>query len=186
MRDVLIETANLQLRDFKQTDWKEVHKYSVDPEVVKYMEWGPNTTEQTLAFIDRVLLAQRANPRTIFEFAVIHREEERLIGACGIRVAQFDPRQADLGYCFNRSYWGLGFGSEAAQALIDFGFDKLKLHRAWATCDAENVGSARVLRKCGMRQEGHFIKDKNIKGHWRDTLLFAMLREEWDARRKSP
>jgi len=37
-----------------------------------------------------------------------------------------------------------------------------------------------------MRQEGHFIKDKNIKGHWRDTLLFAMLREEWDARRKSP
>lgn len=180
---VAIETKNLLLRDFKQTDWKDVHQYSIDPEVVKFMEWGPNTSDQTLAFIDRVLDAQRLKPRMTYEFAVVLREEDKLIGAAGIRVSSFEPRQADLGYCFNRNYWGRGYASESCQALLDFGFGELKLHRVWATCDAENIGSASVLKKSGMRQEAHFIKDKNIKGRWRDTFLFAILREEWEARR---
>lgn len=184
MKGVSIETKNLLLREFKQTDWKDVQQYSSDPEVVRFMEWGPNTSDQTLDFVDRAIDAQRQKPRVTFEFAVILPEEKKLIGAAGIRINGFDSRQADLGYCFNRNYWRRGYASEACQALIDFGFTELQLHRAWATCDSDNIGSASVLKKSGMRQEGHFIKDKNIKGTYRDTYLFAILRDEWEAKRR--
>ena len=181
MNNVVIDTQNLQLRDFKQTDWQEVQEYSSDPEVVRFMEWGPNSREQTMDFVDRARESARKKPRLTYELAVILRAENKLIGAAGIRVAPYDNQQADLGYCYNRNYWGKGFATEACKSLIDFGFEKLNLHRIWATCDAENVGSATVLQKSGMRKEGHFVKDKNIKGRWRDTFLFAILCEEWSA-----
>lgn len=174
-----IETPRLLLRDFKQTDWKDVHEYATDLEVVKYMEWGPNSSDETIAFVDHALDKAREKPRGFFEFAVIVREEGKLIGACGLRVLPGDKEQADIGYCYNRNYWHKGYATEASRALVNFGFGELKLHRIHATCDAENLGSARVLKNCSMRQEAHLKEDKKIKGRWRDTFLFAILEHEW-------
>jgi [ribosomal protein S5]-alanine N-acetyltransferase len=180
MQKLQLQTDRLVLRDFKATDWKEVHEYATDPDVVKFMEWGPNSTEETQHFIDVAIEMQRQNPRRTFEFAVTLKDTGRLIGAAGLRINPGGSDTADIGYCYNKTYWRQGFSSEACARLIRMGFIDLGLHRIWATCDADNVGSAGVLRKCGMRQEGHFIKDKNIKGRWRDTLFFAILREEWE------
>lgn len=174
-----LESERLLLREWKRTDWKDVHEYAKDPDVVRFMEWGPNTTDETLHFVDTALDSQRIKPRKAFEFAVVLKETGKVIGACGLRVLPFDGEQADVGYVFNKSYWGQGYGSEACSRIIKFGFEELSLHRIFATCDADNSGSSGVLRKSGMRQEGHFVQDKKIKGTWRDTLLLAVLRDEW-------
>jgi RimJ/RimL family protein N-acetyltransferase len=178
--DLQLETARLVLREFKRTDWKEVHQYACDPDVVTYMEWGPNTPEQTKQFISQSIENQREKPRRIYDFAVTLRDDGKLIGACGMRLLPMDNQQADFGYCYNKAFWRQGYGSEAARAILKLGFGSFGLHRMFATCDARNAGSAAVLRSCGLRQEAHFIKDKRIKGVWRDTLLFAILREEWE------
>ena len=173
----LIETGRLILREFVKSDWKAVHLYAADPEVVKYLEWGPNTPDETVSFLDGTLHCQKEKPRKIYEFAITLKPDQQLIGACGLRIHE-NQEQAEMGYCFNRQYWRQGYASEAARAVMEYSFANLKLHRMTATCDANNLGSAGVLRKIGMRQEGHFIKDCKIRGEWRDTLQFAILKEE--------
>jgi len=68
--------------------------------------------------------------------------------------------------------------TETVKRVIDFGFSELGLHRIYATLAPENVASARVLEKAGMRREGHLRKHRYIKGEWRDSLLYAILESE--------
>lgn len=177
----MLDTERLLLREFVKSDWKAVHEYACDPEVVRYLEWGPNTADESVGFLDATIACQRERPRRVHEFAVVHKADNKLIGGCGIRINEADWELAEIGYCFNRNYWNKGYASEAASKVIAFGFERLNLHRVFATCDADNIGSASVLAKCGMRKEGHFLQDKKVRGRWRDTFLFAILKEEWQA-----
>jgi GNAT superfamily N-acetyltransferase len=72
-----------------------------------------------------------------------------------------------------RHAWGRGYATEAAAALLAFGFDEAGLHKISATCDPENIGSSRVLQKIGMRQEGRLQDHLLVRGQWRDRLLYA-------------
>jgi [ribosomal protein S5]-alanine N-acetyltransferase len=177
-----LETERLILREFVKSDWKAVHEYASDLEVVQYLEWGPNTADESLSFLEGTLACQKEKPRRIFEFAITLKENGKLIGACGIRLHDQNHEQADLGYCFNRQYWGKGYASEASKAVVDFAFKTLGLHRIVATCDTSNLASAAVLRKTGLRQEGHFIQERKVREVWRDTLQFAVLRSEYQGR----
>jgi [ribosomal protein S5]-alanine N-acetyltransferase len=174
-----VETERLILREFLKSDWKAVHEYASDPEVVQFLEFGPNSADESLSFLEGTLACQKEKPRRIWEFAITLKENGRLIGACGIRLRAEDNEQAEMGYCYNRHYWGNGYASEAARAVVDFGFRSLKLHRIVASCDSNNLASAAVLRNAGMQQEGHFKLERKVKGVWRDTLHFAILRNEY-------
>ena len=132
----------------------------------------------------RALAAQAEAPRTKFEFAVTLAESGRLIGGCGIRAASRGNRSADMGYCLRKDAWGRGYATEAAEAVLAFGFDVLNNHRIVATCDTENLASARVLEKLGMRREAHFREDARLRGRWRDSYLYAVLEQEWRERRE--
>lgn len=178
-KKLTLATPRLVLRDFQLNDWKAVHEYASDERVVEFLEWGPNAPPDTIQFIEGSIARQRDHPRQIFEFAVVLRESETLIGACGIRVNPQDAEQAEVGYCYNRRYWAKGYAREACRAVVDFGFTELSLHRIYAMCDSRNAGSAKVLAGAGMRLEGESLQDKKIRGIWRDTLHFAILKEEW-------
>ncbi|WP_246320285.1 GNAT family N-acetyltransferase [Paenibacillus qinlingensis] len=116
---------------------------------------GPNRLEDTIAFIEEVV-----------------KDTNVLIEACNL------GSQGELGYSINRDYWGFGFATEATKAMINLGFKDLKLHRIYATCRPNNVGSYRVLEKIGMRREGHLRVDRFFKGKWHDSFLYAILRSE--------
>ena len=178
-RDVTIETEGLVLREFRRDDREKVHEYAVDPEVYRYMPWGPNTEDETDAFIERAIASRHRDPRLHFELAITLAEDGRLIGGGGIRAADEYFRAADMGYCLRRDAWGLGFGTEAAAGLIGFGFEQLCVHRIWATCDTRNVRSARVLEKAGMKLEGTMRDDTWLRGHWRSSHLYSVLDDEW-------
>lgn len=169
------------LREFVHADWESVQVYSSDPEVAKYVEWGPNTPSETKNFVRRAIDLSKDRPRQAFELAVTMTSTGTVVGGCGLTITLPKFKTAAIGYVFNRDYWGQGVASEAARALLKFGFDELGLHRIYATCDSRNVGSARVMEKCGMRFEGEFKADMQIKGTWRDTKLYAILEDEWRA-----
>jgi RimJ/RimL family protein N-acetyltransferase len=173
-------TQRLMLRELGELDWPAVHEYASDPEVVRYMLWGPNTAAESLGFVQRAMEYRCEQPRMVYDLAVIIKAQGRLIGGCGIQVLDnSDDREGEIGYCFNRRYWGHGYATEAARALVEFGFSELGLHRISATCDPENVPSARVLEKIGMQREGHLREHKWQRGRWRDSLLYAILEHEW-------
>lgn len=173
-----LETDRLILRELEEGDWQAVHEYASDPEVVRYVEWGPNTEADTLIFIAQALV-QRKQPRGYYGFAVVLKAERQLIGGCSLVVSDPELREGWIGYVFNRRFWGHGYATEVARALIAFGFEQLSLHRIFATCDPANVASTRVLKKTGMRQEGHLREHKWQKGKWRDSYLYAILDHEW-------
>ena len=88
-------------------------------------------------------------------------------------------REGNIGYELDPVYWGYGYATEAARAMLAFGFDDLGLHRIRAECVADNVASVHVLQKLGMRCEAHFREDEYFNGRWWESLVYAMLHHEW-------
>lgn len=140
---------------------------------------GPNSAQDSRAYVDTSVELAKAVPRLIFKLAVELRDGPRLIGGCDLQVFSVPFRRARIGYTFHPEYWGRGFATEAARLLIAFGFGELQLHRIEAICDPRNAASARVLQKAGMTLEGKCRHDVLVRGTWRDSLLFGILDAQW-------
>lgn len=172
-----LESNRLIIREFTQQDIFAVHQYASNPEVAKYMIWGPNTEEETEAFIARTIEMQGQHPRLDYEFAVILKANDVLIGGCGIHVSE--PRQGEIGYCFHPLHWRQGYAAEAAKTLLHFGFGELGLHRIYATCRPDNEGSANVMKRIGMKYEGFLRGHMWHKGEWHDSHQYSILEDEY-------
>jgi len=176
---VRLEGDRLVLREFQPSDVEAVHAYAGDPLVTRYMAWGPNELEETRAFVEQAMRLARDEPRMTYELAVTLRGTGELIGGIGLRVHSVEHRNGDIVYLLRRDRWGRGYAAEAARLLLHFGFDRLGLHRIWATCDPENAPSIRVLQKIGMQWEGRIRHQYLVRGRWRDSELYAILEDEW-------
>ena len=179
MQSFEIRTPRLTLRPFIESDWRLVHDYNADPQVVRYMRWGPNREADTIAFVSRAIANSTAAPRTEFDFAVVRSEDDALIGNCNLRLTGDAALEGTIGYLFHPDHWGNGFATETVEALLQHGFEHLGLHRIVANCHSENLASQRVLEKNGMRLEAHFRRQTFLRGGWVDMYLYAMLKEEW-------
>lgn len=173
-----IETERLIIREFVAGDMQAVHAYASDPLVARYMMWGPNSEEETGNYIELTLDMQKEQPRRSYELAAVLKATGQLIGGCGLTLSE--PAQGEIGYCFNPLFWRQGYTSEAAAALLAFGFQELGLHRIYATCRPENIGSASVMQKIGMRYEGHLREHMWHKEKWHDSYLYSILQAEYE------
>jgi ribosomal-protein-alanine N-acetyltransferase len=179
IRQMELVTERLILREFIESDWPAVLAYQSDPRYLRYYEWTERTPEAARAFVQMFVAHQREQPRTKFQLAVTLKSDGQLIGNCGIRMASIDAHEGDIGYELAPCHWGRGYATEAARAMVRFGFTGLGLHRIWAECNADNTASAHVLEKLGMRCEGRLRDKAYYKGRWWDTLLYAVLDYEW-------
>lgn len=171
-----IETSRLIIRDFVLEDWASVHLYASDVAVTEYMIWGPNSEDDTKGYLEQIISMQQQNPRKDYEFAVTLKESGLLIGGCGIHVDEYN---GEIGYCFNPNFWGQGYASEAALAMLSYGFKDLRLNRIYATCRPKNIRSSEVMKRVGMKQEGHLREHMWHKGNFHDSYLFSILQKEF-------
>ena len=172
-------TERLHLREFVREDWTAVYAYQSDPRYLRYYHWQERREVDVQQFIQILLEQQAAQPRYKYQFAVVLRETGHLIGNCGVRKESAKARVADMGYELDPEHWGKGYATEAATAVLEFGFTVLKVHRIWANAIADNVGSRRVLEKIGMQHEGTLRENEWMKGRWWDTVLYGILEQEW-------
>jgi [ribosomal protein S5]-alanine N-acetyltransferase len=179
---MILETHRLLMRDFVEADWQAVFAYQSAPLYLHYNSWTHRTESDVCKFIQMFIGEQKEQPRTKFQLAIILKEENQLIGNCGIRINDLEMREANIGYELNTQYWGQGYATEAAQAVVKLGFEELGMHRIWSWCVAQNLASVRVLEKIGMRREGHLREKELIKGRWYDNFLYAILDHEWKAK----
>ncbi len=174
MSTVSIETERLRVRSFTADDWQAVHAYTGDPGVMTYLPEEVMTEEQTRQFVAESM-AEEAQA-----YAVDLRAEDRLIGHVSFHP-WFAPRIYEIGWVFHPRFHGRGYATEAAAALLRYGFESLQVHRVIATCQPENTPSSRVMEKLGMQREGHFRKCTFRDGTWWDEYFYALLEEEWFA-----
>lgn len=145
-------------------DWQAVHEYASQGEILIYEPWGPNSVEDTKAFVDQSIAHAKENPQRTFECAICLKESGQLIGGCGLKYLMHDPEVLNLGYIINPKYWTQGFATEAAVALIKYAHNNLTFKSIKATCDEQNIQSIRVLEKCGMKRtkvSSRMLKLKN-------------------------
>ncbi|NLP37570.1 MAG: GNAT family N-acetyltransferase [Firmicutes bacterium] len=180
---IKLETDRLILRPLGTKDFDTYYSYTSVPENMTYMIFGPYTPEEAMRFLKMCETWWQEDPPPIYEFAVILKETGKMIGNSGIYMDDERRLTGMLGWCFHRDYWNKGYATESVQALLKFGFEELKLHRIHAECNADNIGSARVMEKVGMRREGHFIKNRfdrvGDKKMWYDEFFYGILREEY-------
>jgi RimJ/RimL family protein N-acetyltransferase len=180
----MLSTPRLVLRDFTPEDWPAIWAYQNKPAYLEYYEWESRTPEAVQAFVQQQVANQREHPRQKFQFVVQLKSTGKLIGNCGIRMRSAGACEADIGYEFDPAHWRQGYATEAAALVLAFGFTELRLHRIWASCLADNRRSARVLEKLGMRLEGRLRENQYFKDRWWDSLIYAVLDHEWQARQK--
>lgn len=111
-------------------------------------------------------------------FAVTIREKEELIGAVGLSIIQ-EHKRGELGYWLGASYWDQGFCTEAAQAVVAYGFEELNLNRIHANHFATNPASGRVMMKIGMTREGVLRSHLEKWGEYKDMVCYGILRSEY-------
>jgi RimJ/RimL family protein N-acetyltransferase len=175
-----IITERLVLREFVESDWESVLAYQREPMYLRYYAWTDRSQEEVEEFISWFITAQHDLPRRRYQLAIIEKETGKLVGNCGLRLSDPPLNEGDIGYEIGEAYWRRGYATEATREMLRLGFESLSLHRVWATCVAENIGSARVLEKLGMRQEGILVERDFYKGKWWDHRLFAILEREWN------
>ncbi|UFS58408.1 GNAT family N-acetyltransferase [Subtercola endophyticus] len=107
----------------------------------------------------------------------------RVIGDLTVFLRSVANKQAELGWAFHPDFQHRGYATEAAERMLDFAFTELDAHRVTADLDPRNDASAALAKRLGMRQEAHFREDIFTKGAFADTAIFAILRNEWTARR---
>jgi RimJ/RimL family protein N-acetyltransferase len=191
-RQPTLETARLRLRPFRMTDADDVQRLAGDRAVADTTLNIPHPYED--GFAERWI----GNHRDWFElgqqvvFAVVlkaatakpdqprHLSAARLIGAVGLLIDRQDQR-AELGYWIGKPYWNQGYCTEAARAVVDFGFERLGLNRIYAHHFVRNPASGRVLQKLGMAHEGHLRQHVRKWDAFEDLELYAVLKEQWPA-----
>jgi RimJ/RimL family protein N-acetyltransferase len=114
--------------------------------------------------------------------AITSRADGRLCGSAGLRLEP-EHQRAELGYWIGVPYWGNGYATEAAQAMLQYGFDVLKLHRVSASCMTHNPASGKILLKLGMRHEGCLREHQCKWGEFVDVDCYGILREDWERSR---
>jgi [ribosomal protein S5]-alanine N-acetyltransferase len=175
---MILATGRLSLRPFEEPDWHAMHAIAADPEVARFMPSDPRTEHETRDLVQWMIQGPNDHPPH-YDFAVLLQADGTLIGSCSLGRRYDEVDQAELSYMLNRAYWGHGYATEAAHAVLTYGFTELGLHRVFATCRPSNSASVRVLEKLGMQREGYLRQHRWMKGHWQDSLLFAVLDHEW-------
>lgn len=172
-----IETERLILRKITMEDAADIHRYASNPEVSKYVFWEAHhslgATEDYIKFILDLYENGKLSP-----WGIQHKEDGKIIGTVDFVNWQPQHRTAEIGYAFSKEYWGRGMATEAAKALIKFGFSDMDLVRIQAKCLVENAGSERVMEKAGMAFEGVLRKFIFIKGSHYDVKMYSIIKED--------
>lgn len=179
---ICLETPRLLLREHQPDDWRAIYAFESDPENARYLDQHPRSEAEIQLLLPQVIAWRYARPRLHYAFAMVRRADQALIGWCTLHLRGRQLDAGEIGYALRRDCWGQGYATETARALLRFGFEQLGLRRISAECHPDNTGSWRVMEKAGMRREGLLRQNTCIRGAWTDTLVYAMVAEDWSSR----
>lgn len=171
-----IATERLIFRRFRESDAVAVTTILQDRDVTRWLSSVPWPYPDGAATEH---IAANCSPEA--ESRVVNRAitlDGVFIGSVGL-TRHVDHQRAYLGYYLGQPWWGHGYMSEAAAAMIQLAFEHLNCVRVDSSCFATNAGSANVLRKLGFREEGLRRKMYFRMNQWNDEAIFGLLREEW-------
>ncbi|WP_162833561.1 GNAT family protein [Streptomyces sp. CB09001] len=173
-----LDTGRLRLRPVAEADADFLYAMHSSTHVMRYWD-SPPWTERSRAGRFVEMCRTMAEEGTGVRVAVDRASDGAFVGWCCL--VEWNPvcRSASLGYCLDEAMWGRGYATEAAHALLRWGFDTLDLNRVQAEADTRNAASARVLEKVGFVREGTLREDCVVDSEVSDSWVYGLIRREW-------
>lgn len=174
----MIETDRLILREMKKSDARDMYEYSSNPMTSEFLLWDVHKDlDFTQDFINYVISKYKVGEYN--DWALEHKEDKKMIGTCGFTRIDEDNRVAEIGYVLNPDYWGEGLATEAVEAVLNFAFDTMNMHRVEAKFMFGNDASLAVMKKVGMKFEGYQRDAMYVKGRYRTIGIASILKNEY-------
>lgn len=174
-----LETKRLRFRSLKLSDTTVIQEAAGKREISDTMISIPHPYPAGEA--ERYIFCQREAQKLgkSVTFVLELKSEKNFCGLMEIREIDREHSQAELSFWLRTHYWGQGYMGEGIQAVLQYGFEILKLNRFYAYHMLRNPASGRVLEKNGFRQEG-ILRQRVIKwGKFEDVALWAILYKDW-------
>ncbi|WP_033073360.1 GNAT family N-acetyltransferase [Sphingopyxis sp. MWB1] len=175
-----LTTQRLVLRQIRADDAPVLFPVLSDPQV---MIWWSSAPQETLAETQSYVAKNAAEDQGYGCWAITLSGDDTALG--WVVLYNGKPGVKEIGYILHRDHWGGGVAREAVSRVIDHGFDDLGLRRIFADTDPENHGSIAMLQRLGFQREGYLRAEWETHMGVRDTLIFGLLRDEWNAARAS-
>ncbi len=171
-------TDRLVLRKMQVIDSSDMFEYAKLDSVTRYLTWFSHKNEDyTKDYLKYI--STRYNTGDFYDWAVIYKQSNKMIGTCGFTKFDLHSNKAEIGYVLNPLFWGQGVAVEAAKAVMSFGFENLNLHRIEAKFIQGNSASLSVMKKLGMKFEGYARDEQFIKGQYKTIGTCAVLSDEF-------
>lgn len=184
--DYPLRTERLTLRPFMRGDVDAVYAYRRRDDVARFL------FDTALSRDECALVVQQRIGQTALEaegdkiiLGVELNDNAALIGEVSLIWRSVEARQGEVGWIFDPAYQGLGYATEASNAILDLAFGPGNIHRVAARCDVRNEASWRLMERLGMRREAHFREHAIFKSRWDEEFIYAILWQEWQAMRSA-
>lgn len=166
------------LRHLRRDDVPRLYEIFSDRKVTRY--WGTPPLANLAAAEDlRREIDDLFHRRSLFQWAVARRDDDRLLGTATLWHVVPAHRRAEIGFALGRRVWGRGYMGEALTTLIGFAFDSLGLFRLEADVDPRNAPSLRLLERLGFHREGLLRQRYHAPGEIQDSVILGLLAPEW-------
>jgi RimJ/RimL family protein N-acetyltransferase len=171
----------VRLRALEKSDADAMIRWASDEDVVRWHgppNWPASRVQQE-QFIERVTAPDYADKAFAIETL-----DGTLVGDCGLRTIEWRSRKAEFYITIGeKQLWDKGFGTDALKLISRLAFDKMNLNRLWLTVLVDNPRAVRCYEKCGFVREGLLRQESFVDGKYRDVLVMALLREDYDPTR---
>ncbi len=183
-RQPTLETPRLLLRPFAFEDAPALARLAGRREIADTTISVPHpySEQQAREWISHHM--ELGNEAKEAAFAIVEKNTGQLIGSAGLRDLNQEHSHAEMGCWIGVEFWGRGYATEAARALLQFGFEELQLNRIHAHHMLRNPASGRVLEKIGMRREGVLREAVRKWGKFEDVAILAVLNKDWPRRQQ--
>lgn len=183
---VHLETERLIIRDYVESDREDYFRLKSDPKTMYYLQdIQLLTREESDADLDKVLDDLKKDQRTFYFFHIELKDSHRQVGSAGYTVEEWTPvgKIVHAGYFTYPEFWNKGYVTEALHKILEFAFLEDNVYRVTTGCFAENIGSERVMQKCGMIKEAEHVDWEWHDGRMKTRLEYRLLKNEWNAMR---
>ena len=178
IQQAILETERLILRRFTLEDAPRVQLLAGDKAIAATTLNIPYPYEDGMAEEWIGTHKEQREAGKLENFALIQKEDNLLVGAIGLVIKkEFDS--AELGYWVGKPYWGKGYCTEAAQAVLKYSFEQLSLNRVFAGHFTINPASGRVMEKAGMKYEGCFRQSMKKGNEYFNLKYYSILKSEY-------
>jgi ribosomal-protein-alanine N-acetyltransferase len=169
-----IETERLSLRQVNHTDAKAIFVLRSDEKIMRYIPRPiAKTVEDAIEVIDRMNAGISSNES--INWAITLKGDNKLIGVIGYYRTKKEHYRSEVGYMLHTDFHRKGIMQEALTAVLDFGFNKMKLHSIEAVIDTDNIASAKLLEKNKFIKEAHFREYEFYDGKFLDATVYSLL-----------